>query len=130
MTSSDPLRLALLRTALVGACLAAMAVPLRADAPQITHASATPAAMGWRIDVTLLHPDSGWDHYADRWQVEAEDGTVLGQRILHHPHVDEQPFTRSLSGVLVPDGTQRIFIRAGCSVHGLAETRKPVDLIR
>ncbi len=110
--------------------MAAMAVPLRADAPQISQAIAARGAMGWRIDVTLAHPDSGWDHYADRWQVEAEDGTVLGQRILHHPHVDEQPFTRSLTGLMVPDGTRRVFIRAGCLLHGLAQVRKPVDLIR
>ncbi len=116
--------------AILAAMLASTALPLHADAPQITTATATRGAMGWRIDVTLAHPDSGWDHYADRWQVEAEDGTVLGQRILHHPHVDEQPFTRSLTGVMLPDGTRRIFIRAGCSVHGQAKARKAIDLTR
>ena len=44
------------------------------------------------------HPDTGWDDYADGWRVLDMDGNELGMRVLHHPHVDEQPFTRSLSG--------------------------------
>ena len=56
----------------------------------------------YRFDVTVAHADTGWDHYADKWEVLALDNTILGTRILHHPHVDEQPFTRSLSGVNIP----------------------------
>jgi len=58
----------------------------------------------YRFDVTVRHADEGWKHYADRWDVLAPDGTVLGTRVLLHPHVNEQPFTRSLSGVTIPDG--------------------------
>ena len=43
--------------------------------------------------VTVQHADTGWDHYADAWEVLAPDGTVLGTRTLLHPHTDEQPFT-------------------------------------
>ena len=49
----------------------------------------------YQISVTLLHADTGWDHYANRWDVLDEDGNVLGTRVLAHPHVNEQPFTRS-----------------------------------
>jgi hypothetical protein len=70
------------------------------------------------FDVTLRHGDTGWDHYADRWDVLAPDGTVLGSRVLYHPHVDEQPFTRSLSGVSVPEGIKQVIIRAHDKVHG------------
>ncbi|WP_037544992.1 hypothetical protein [Stappia stellulata] len=72
----------------------------------------------WRFDVTLAHADAGWDHYADLWEVVAPDGTVLGKRVLAHPHVDEQPFTRSLSGVEIPEGIDTVDIRARDSVHG------------
>ena len=61
----------------------------------------------WRISATVRHADTGWDHYANRFEVLAPDGTVLGTRVLLHPHVDEQPFTRSLSGVEIPDGDHR-----------------------
>jgi hypothetical protein len=69
--------------------------------------------------VTLQHADSGWDHYANQWQILSQDGKVLGTRTLHHPHVNEQPFTRSLSGVKIVPGTRQVKIRARDSVHGL-----------
>ena len=70
------------------------------------------------ISATLLHADTGWDHYADRWEVTDLQGKVLGTRVLWHPHVDEQPFTRSLSGVVIPPGVRQVRIRARDSVHG------------
>lgn len=72
----------------------------------------------YRINATLKHADTGWDHYADRWDVVAPDGTVLGVRELAHPHVNEQPFTRSLT-LTIPAGIQSVTIRANDSVHGL-----------
>ena len=78
----------------------------------------TPQSDGYRFDVTIRHDDTGWDHYADKWQVVGPDGTVLGERLLLHPHVDEQPFTRSLSRVQVPDGVVEVTIRGHDSVHG------------
>lgn len=71
------------------------------------------------ISVGVQHHDEGWDHYADRWDVLAPDGSILGSRILHHPHVDEQPFVRSLSGVTIPKAIREITIRAHDKVHGL-----------
>lgn len=71
----------------------------------------------YRFDVTLRHDDKGWDHYANRWEVMGPDGTVLGTRVLHHPHEHEQPFTRSLSGVRIPEGVREVSIRAHDSVH-------------
>lgn len=69
------------------------------------------------FSVSVHHNDEGWDHYANKWDVVAPDGTVLGTRILHHPHVNEQPFTRSLSGVKIPDTIETVIIRAHDSVH-------------
>jgi hypothetical protein len=82
----------------------------------------------WRFDVTVRHADAGWAHYADAWQILAPDGTLLGERVLLHPHDDEQPFTRSLDGVAIPDGVTEVVIRARDNVHGLggAELRLPL----
>ncbi len=99
-----------------------------ADPPEITGVEATASGSGWRFDVTIAHPDTGWDHYADGWRVELEDGTVLGFRELFHPHVEEQPFTRSLSGVVIPDGVTRVFLRARDNVDGWNEATLPYDL--
>jgi hypothetical protein len=71
----------------------------------------------YQFDVTVLHHDEGWEHYADKWKILAPDGQVLGTRTLLHPHVDEQPFTRSLSGVKIPAGITEVTIRAHDSVH-------------
>jgi hypothetical protein len=71
----------------------------------------------YEFAVTLRHDDKGWDHYADKWDVVAPDGKILGTRILRHPHVEEQPFTRSLSGVKIPKGVDAVTIRGHDSVH-------------
>jgi len=80
------------------------------------------------FDVTVTHTDEGWEHYANKWDVVAADGTILGTRILYHPHVQEQPFTRSLSGVTIPEGVRRVTIRAHDSVHGYGGNVMTVDL--
>ena len=59
------------------ALLACLASPAFAD--PVTIADIHAARMGdtWRFDVTLLHPDDGWDHYTDAWQVEDAEGNVF-----------------------------------------------------
>ena len=101
--------------------LALVASPALADLPVVEEATATPGGGGWTFRVTVRHADTGWDHYADGWTVFAPDGTELGYRELLHPHVDEQPFTRSLGGVEIPDGVESVVIRAHDNVHGWGE---------
>lgn len=72
---------------------------------------------GWHFSVTLRHADTGWDHYADRWEILAPDGTVLATRVLLHPHVNEQPFTRSLGNVTIPEDVNEVIVRAHDNVH-------------
>lgn len=84
----------------------------------------------FRFSVTVRHADAGWDHYADAWEVLAPDGTVLGTRTLLHPHDTEQPFTRSLSGVRIPDGIAEVRLRARDSVHGHGGRELTVTLPR
>ena len=102
---------------------------LWAGEPVIENVRATQSSDGsWRFDVTIRHPDTGWDHYADGWRVLDMDGTVLGTRVLHHPHETEQPFTRSLSGVVIPDGVKEVQIQARCSVDGWSQDTVTVSL--
>lgn len=84
----------------------------------ITKVVIEPAGNGmYQVSVTLQHADTGWDHYANRWDVLDEAGNLLGSRELLHPHVNEQPFTRSLR-VAIPDSVKVITIVAADSVHG------------
>ena len=80
--------------------------------------------------VTLEHADQGWNHYANQWDVVTLDGQLLKSRVLYHPHENEQPFTRSLSGVTIPQGIRQVRIRARDSVHGYSEQEFLVDLPR
>jgi len=82
----------------------------------------------WLFKVTLKHNDTGWEHYADKWQVVDANGNVLGHRTLHHPHVNEQPFTRNLTGVVIPAGVTTIFIKAHDKVHGWTPNILEIDL--
>ena len=84
----------------------------------VIDAKATKTGGGWRFDVTVRHGDTGWEHYADAWRVVGPDGAVLGTRTLYHPHVDEQPFTRSLTGVSIPAGVTSVTIESHDKVHG------------
>ncbi|MCL1694089.1 MAG: hypothetical protein M3096_10415 [Actinomycetia bacterium] len=72
----------------------------------------------YRVSATILSADTGWDKYADAWEVRSPEGAVLGTRILAHPHVDEQPFTRSLDGVDIPAGITEVEIAARDLVVG------------
>ena len=71
----------------------------------------------YRFTVTLRHADDGWKHYADNWEVLTVQGTVLGIRKLLHPHVNEQPFTRSIRSVRIPAGIKEVVIRGHDKVH-------------
>lgn len=82
----------------------------------------------WRIEATVRHADEGWDHYANNFEVLAPDGSVLAVRTLAHPHVNEQPFTRSVGGVAIPDGMAYVTIRARDSVHEYGGAEFKLDL--
>ena len=102
--------------------------PALADDATIEAATAKASGAGWAFSVTLRHADTGWDDYADGWRVVLEDGTVLGTRVLHHPHVNEQPFTRSLGNVTVPTGTETVYIEARTLTDGWGSARLAVSL--
>lgn len=101
--------------------LLGLATPGWADPARIVAVEAAAGAGGWTFHVTLEHGDTGWDDYADGWRIETQTGAVLGDRPLLHPHVNEQPFTRSLSGVAIPAEVGAVVIRARTSVEGWAE---------
>jgi hypothetical protein len=96
----------------------------------VVSAEAVRSGGAWRFSATVAHADTGWEHYADAWRVVGADGTVYGVRELLHPHVNEQPFTRSLSGVAIPEGVDRVFVEARDSVHGWGGARVEVVLPR
>ncbi|MEJ6397424.1 hypothetical protein [Yoonia sp. 208BN28-4] len=108
--------------------LLVIASPAWADKPEVVGVVATQNGDTWRFDVTITHGDTGWDDYADGWQVLDADGQVLGTRPLAHPHVNEQPFTRSQSGIAIPDGITTVFIQVSDNVVGYYDDPMPFAL--
>ena len=104
--------------------------PSRADSigcADIVDAVVTGEASGtYRFEVTVRSADTGEEKYADLWEVRAPDGTVLGRRVLTHPHVDEQPFTRSQGGIIIPDAVTEVTIVARDTVEGFCG--EPLDI--
>jgi hypothetical protein len=102
----------------------------------VLHVRAVQAADGtWTFAVTVEHPDTGWDDYADGWDVVTPDGMVLKTdpddeftRPLLHPHEEEQPFTRSQSGITIPAGVTEVRVRAHDLVNGYGGHEVVVDL--
>ncbi|WP_349368980.1 hypothetical protein [Salinarimonas sp.] len=111
--------------------LAAVAAPAVAGEADVVDVVVRATGDGvYAFDVTVRHADEGWDHYADRFEIVAPDGTVLGTRVLAHPHVTEQPFTRSLSGVAIPASMSEVTVRAHDGVHGLGGAERTISLPR
>jgi hypothetical protein len=108
-----------------------MLVPLAANAGEADVVDVKVRKTGantYAFEVTVRHDDTGWKHYADKWEVVGPDGNVLGTRTLLHPHENEQPFTRSLSGVRIPASVKQVTVRASDKVHALGGATKIVAL--
>lgn len=109
--------------------LATIAEPVVAGPADVVGVEVTKSRPGvYNFTVTVRHGDAGWKHYADAWQVLGPDGTVLATRGLAHPHKDEQPFTRSLSGVAIGQEIRRVSLRAHDKVHGYGGAMITVEL--
>ena len=85
---------------------------------------------GWRADVTLKHNDTSWEHYADAWRIVDGNGHLYKTRVLYHPHINEQPFTRSLTGIVIPEDQSIVYVEAHDKQHGWSKQRVKVDLTR
>ena len=115
---------------LVGLSVVIAAAPAVAGSADVVGVKVTSTGPElYRFDVTVRHADTVWEHYADKWDVVAPDGRILGTRTLLHPHVEEQPFTRSLGGVRIPGDVTEVRIRAHDNVDGYGQLAKNVRIV-
>ncbi len=98
------------------------------ECAHVVDVSVQASAGTFSFDVTVRSRDTGWDKYADAWEVRAPDGTVLGVRELLHPHENEQPFTRSLRDVEIPESLREVTVAARDSVVGFCGDTVTVQL--
>ena len=79
----------------------------------------------WTFHVSVKHKDVNWYDFADGWDVVLPDGSPVkpdpfGQftRHIRHPHVHEQPFTRTQKEISIPKDVDRVRVRAHDKKHG------------
>lgn len=80
------------------------------------------------FDVTMSSPYDTPERYADGWRVLGPDDEVYGEHELTHDHASEQPFTRTQSGVEIPDGVQTVTIEGRDQANGYGGGTVEVEL--
>lgn len=87
--------------------------------PDVIAATATPSGEGiWDVSATISSPYDSPERYADAWRVVGPDGSVLGVRELLHDHAAEQPFTRTLAGVVIDPQIEVVTIEGRDQLNG------------
>ena len=107
--------------------LAAAAKPTKPKGnADVTFVKATRTGDGkWTFEVSVKHPDLGWRDFVDGWDIVLPDGKPIllapkdkFTRVLAHPHVNEQPVTRTQENIPIPAGTKTVTVRAHDLVDG------------
>ena len=91
--------------------------------PDVEQAVLTAQGDGtYTVEVTISSPYDTPERYADGWRVLGPDGTELGSHELAHDHAGEQPFTRTQTGLSVPDGVTEVRVEGRDSENGYGGT--------
>ena len=113
-----------------GAPTATEAAASAAECAHVVDVTIEAGSNGFTVAATVASNDTGWEKYADAWQVLGPDGELLGERILTHPHENEQPFTRSLSGIQIPEGVTEVTVAARDLVLGFCGDAFSIEVPR
>ena len=79
------------------------------------------------VEVTISSPYDTPARYADAFRVTTGAGALLGTRELLHDHADEQPFTRELTGVVVPPGVSVVVVHGRDRLDGYGGASRDRD---
>ena len=118
----------------IGACSAPDAAPPRPATaeqrfPDVVEVAVTPGPGGATFDVTISSPYDSPQRYADAFRVRSADGDVYGVRELDHDHATEQPFTRSLPDVALPEVITEVVVEARDSRNGWGGGARTVSFV-
>ncbi|MBX7142559.1 MAG: hypothetical protein K1X63_15905 [Chitinophagales bacterium] len=87
--------------------------------PDVVRVKVEVAESGvFNFDVTVSSPYDTPSRYADGFRVSTMEGKVLGERKLMHDHQTEQPFTRDLYSVKIPEGIKKVVVQARDQKYG------------
>lgn len=86
--------------------------------PDVLDVTISQTGTEWRVSATISSPYDTPERYADGFRILTPDGEELGVRTLWHDHASEQPFTRSLTGVEIPNGIDTVIIQGRDQQYG------------
>ncbi len=101
----------------------------QADYPDVRAVEISSDGQGtYSLDVTISSEYDTPERYADGWRVLDPEGTVLGEKTLAHDHASEQPFTRSQSGLEIPEGVEEVTVEGRDLENGYGGATVTVDV--
>lgn len=80
------------------------------------------------VAVTISSPYDTPERYADGWRVLDAAGNVLGTHTLLHDHANEQPFTRTQRGLVIPRGVEAVTVEGRDQANGFGGATITVDV--
>ncbi len=99
-----------------------------ADFPDVIAVELRGDGDTYSLDVTMSSEYDTPERYADGWRVLDPEGNELGAWELTHDHAGEQPFTRSQSGLEIPDGVETITVEGHDLENGYGGATVEVDV--
>lgn len=97
--------------------------------PDVVEVSVTRASDGsYAFEVTISSPYDSPDRYADGWRILGPEGEVYAEMTLGHDHASEQPFTRTQTGVEIPDGVTSVVVEGRDLDNGYGGGTQTVEL--
>lgn len=97
--------------------------------PEVLDVEIMSAGEGtFSLAVTISSPYDSPERYADGWRVLTQDGAVLGSHTLLHDHANEQPFTRTQSGLAIPRGVDVVVVEGRDSRYGYGGTTASAEV--
>ena len=119
------LSLALLLILVAGGCSLLESVSVQPDPdpgrfPDViaVDLTSTGADRVFDVAVTISSPYDSPERYADGWRVLDPEGNELGTHTLMHDHANEQPFTRTQRGLLIPEGVTQVTVEGRDQANG------------
>ena len=82
----------------------------------------------YALEITISSTYDTPERYADGWRVLDPDGEELGVMELTHDHASEQPFTRTQSGLEIPDGVTSVTVEGHDQANGYGGATQTVDV--
>ncbi|MDN5896221.1 MAG: hypothetical protein L0H93_19645 [Nocardioides sp.] len=102
-----------------------------AEYPDVVKAELTDEGSGsYTLEVTISSEYDTPERYADGWRVLAPDGEELGTMTLGHDHASEQPFTRSQSGLEIPEEVDTVTVEGRDLANGYGGATRDVEVPR